>query len=373
MKISIKVSLLRALLKKVDDSVKSSAQKNPQYSNILISCSRDSAYLAGVNTESTVQVIIPSDEIDEFEDGSICAPMKKLTQIMAKYDTDSIVTITKLDEFSAQVKQGRSRQKLSCIQAREFAYSPNLENPKSVVELVRKDFASALNHVATVTNKFTTDDRLKGVSLKASTHSFRLASSDGHRVAKTDFSGCFEAEFNRLIPHESATAIAKLASTVKSEMIVLGVTDNHCVVSIDGVTLRTKLINDKPIDYDKFIVENGSSVFVNRDELATSVNLTLPILLDGKFPKIALTVSDSTVGVKAEDQNGVDHMYTEVDCNYDGAPFEIGINPLYLRSAIEAISEATIKLIYDPSQSAVISVIGKNSCSTSHHIMPIKL
>ncbi|HAS8538282.1 TPA: hypothetical protein I7730_00520 [Vibrio vulnificus] len=373
MKLSITVSILKSLLKRVDDSVKSSVQKRPQHSSVLIRCSEKGSYLAGVNPESTVQVIIPPDEIEDFEEGVICAPMKKLTQIIDKYQPTSTITITKLDEYSSQVKQGRSRQKLSCIKSSEFSYSPSSDKLSAILEINRKEFASALDIAASVADKNHVNPRLKGVSLKATANTFRVAASDGYRVAKANLSGSFDAEFEKLIPQESAVAIAKVASRSKSGTVNVGFSSNSCIISTEGLTLSTKLIDSNPIDYDKFIVEKGIPVSIYKDVLLRAANLALTILKDTKYPVITLEIGKATLNIKAKGINGIDAMHTELDCMYEREPYDVAINPLYLKEAIEGIPESVVNIIYDPSNSPVVSVLGAKSKSVSHHIMPVKI
>jgi DNA polymerase-3 subunit beta len=236
---------------------------------------------------------------------------------------------------SAEITSGRSKFRLSGIDASEFPELPEkpTATPVSIdAALLGKMLESVVPFVATDETRY----NLSGVlmeNLKDST--FRMVATDGSRMALADGKA---AEIDRLLPSRnilvSRKGIQEIRRLAESDpgMISLSASDKFLYVSMGDTEVWVRLLEEKFPSYKEAIPEGyPHSAIIGRDAF-DEVLRRMDVMSPDTHHDVKLVFSGEKLEVSTSDPEKGEAQDV-LEANYSGPGFTIGFNGRYLRDA----------------------------------------
>jgi DNA polymerase-3 subunit beta len=342
-------------------------QTLPVLANVLLSAKGNVLSLTATDTEIELQTTV---SVDVDEEGDITVPARKLLDICKALPSEALIDLHLVDH-KMKIKSGKSRYVLSTLSADEFPLSAEVTNATAI------DVPSKLLHDAIKRTSFSMalqDVRfyLNGLLLEVSSNALRCIATDGHRLA---FSSCavecsLDDPIRAIIPRKSVLELAKLI-TPDVEDISLLFSQNFLRVSLDNLTLTTKLIDGRFPDYNRVIPLDCDKELIIDKTLLTQVLSRASILSNGKYRGIRLKFADNTLSISTNNPEQ-EEASDELDISYSDTPIDIGFNVSYLLEALNKVETENVKLfLKDGNSSCLISPFDSND--TKYVVMPMRL
>jgi DNA polymerase-3 subunit beta len=363
-----KQTLLKAIA-----SVNGAVEKKntiPVLQNIKIEAKADKVVLLATDMDI---LVTSAFEADMKKGGTTTVPAQMFFDIVRKIPDNSQIMISQESPTILQIKSGKSKYSLPCIDAAEF---PNLSEGElgEEVEIEADKFAKMIDKTRFAISNDETRYYLNGLYLQAMAtqgngFELRTVATDGHRLALSLLSSDnFKTAFGVIIPKKSVAEIRRIIDGVKT--LKLSVSRVKIKITTDQTMIVSKLIDGEFPDYDKVLPKNNTQIAViNKKIFFDSVDRVSTVATD-KHRSIKLTVENGKMNLQVSTSDG-SFAYEELDVNYSGERIETGFNSRYLMDIIGQIDKDELLMRFKDSVSpAIIEAKEMNSVFV---IMPVRI
>ena len=367
MKFSINRELLLKPLLLVSGAVERKSTL-PILGNILFEISKQSLTLTATDLE--LEMVAYADIDNQYDDGKLTIPARKLLDICKSLPENSLITFTTQDD-TVKLSSGRSRYSLSTLPATDF---PNIEEWKGDVEfkLLKSELLRLIE--STHFSMANQDVRyyLNGMSIESEGNEIRSVATDGHRLAICKISNDSLALPARqvIVPRKGILEIIRLLSPVDEEVdVYLG--SNHIRIIDSEFSFTSKLVDGRFPDYRRVLPRNGDKIFITDKEQLRQVLSRASILSNEKFKGVRLNFSHSLLKITAnnpEQEQAEEEL--EIDFPYEN--LEVGFNVSYVLDVLSAIKDEQVKFTLADANSSVV-IEGADSGEALYVVMPMRL
>ncbi len=344
-------------------------QTLPILGNVLIVVSDGQMSLTGTDLE--VELVAKVEIDNDFVDGEITVPARKLTDICKSLPDGSTVSF-ELDGDKVTIRSGRSRFTLSTLSASDF---PNVEeSPASYKFSIVQDYLKNLiDSTAFAMAQQDVRYYLNGMLWEIKQNNLRLVATDGHRLAmcnqdiEADVSGTHQI----ILPRKGVIELGRLLDGGSSE-ISLTLGNNHLRAATDNFIFTSKLIDGKFPDYERVLPRvSDKIVTANRKDLREAF-VRAAILSNEKYRGVRLQLNTGDLKIFA---NNPDHEEAEevVSVEYQGSNLEIGFNVSYLLDVLSVINGDSIKFSLSDSNSSATIEDSSEEDKALYVVMPMRL
>jgi len=340
----------------------------PILSNILVQVSDNHVILNATDTEIEMLTKIECSEIQGS--GSTTVPAKKLIDICRSFSDESVIVFSYSDQ-KVTLKQGRSRFKLSTLEADEF---PNIDDEVKDVEFSIERLALIDLFQSTHFAMAHQDVRyyLNGLLLDMNNNKLTAVATDGHRLALSELvvSDCFSPH-KVILPRKSIYEILRVLSNTEDEKLNIAISKNHFYLYTSTLTFITKLIEGRFPVYSKLIPKNNNKeVVINRDLFKSSLS-RVAILANEKNRGVLLTMTPCLLTIAANNQEQ-EEAEESLEADTMGDEIKIGVNAGYLLDVLGNLDSGDVKLSFsDPNRSIFIE--SASVAKSQYIIMPVKI
>lgn len=299
----------------------------PILSQVVLSASGAKIHLAATDLDVSLTSWC---EAEVVRAGGIAIQAKKLVEIIRSIEGEEILLALEGPRLLS-VRAGTSRFKIHGLVAEDFPSLP--ETPGRVAEI---DFESFRRVVAKVFFAVSAEEsryQLNGALLKLKNGSLEMVATDGHRMALIEISVDGTKEDNPvLIPRKALQEIQRFEGKGN---LVYGRGENHLSFALGRRELICRILEGTFPDYDRVILkENPERPIFDRRALSAAVQRAS--LMTGDRARSVRLQVDSERAVITAVNSDLGEAVEEVACEYDGAGMRLGLNPEYLRQALEA-------------------------------------
>ena len=343
-------------------NIKIEAQKNSQGVDVVLLIATDMDILVTSNFEA-----------DMKKGGTTTVPSQMFFDIVRKIPDSAQIMISQESPTILQIKSGKSKYSLPCIDAAEF---PNLSEGElgEEVEVEAEKFAKMIDKTRFAISNDETRYYLNGLYLQAmatqgSDFELRTVATDGHRLALSLLvSDKFKTPFGVILPKKSVAEIRRVIDGVKS--VKLAVSRVKIKITTDQTTIISKLIDGEFPDYDKVLPKNNTQIaLINKKIFFDCVDRVSTVATD-KHRSVKLVVENGKMNLQVSTNDG-SFAYEELDVNYSGERIETGFNSRYLLDIIGQIDKEELLMRFKDSVSpAIIEAKEMNSVFV---IMPVRI
>ncbi len=310
------------------------------------------------------------------ENGAITAPAHMLYDIVRKLPDGSDIEITYPDAKGALcIASGRSKFSLSTIAVEDFPvvsddvlpinFEINKDELKTLID--RTQFSASIEEARYYLNGLYVHAKNEG-----ETKVLRVVATDGHRLACAESplpNGAEKLE-GVIIPRKSVLEIRKLLDDASIENIKISLSENKIKISLDNITLFSKLLDGTFPDYERVIpTDNNKILEVNVKELATAVD-RISVVTE-RTRGIRLTASTNHVTITATNAE-LGNAVEELEATYDKETIDTGYNFRYLLDILAQIKGEEVRLSLS-SNSAATVINDTSDNSAIYVLMPMRI
>jgi len=340
----------------------------PVLQNIKIEAKDDKVVLLATDMDI---LVTSSFESDMKTSGSTTVPAQMFFDIVRKIPDGSSVMISQDSPTIMQIKSGKSKYSLPCIDASEF---PNLSEGElsEEIEVEAEKFAKMIDKTRFAISNDETRYYLNGLFLQAlqkdSGFELRTIATDGHRLALSFLVSDLKAPFGVILPKKSVAEIRRIIDG--SKKVKIAVSRVKIKITTDQATIVSKLIDGEFPDYDKVLPKNNTQIAViNRRNFFDCVDRVSTVATD-KHRSIKLIIENGKMSLQVNTNDG-SFAYEELDVNYSGERIETGFNSRYLLDIIGQIDKEELLMRFKDGTSPAL--IEAKDMSSVFVIMPVRI
>lgn len=357
------------LLKAIADTNGAVEKKNtiPVLQNIKIVVENDKVILSATDMDILITSTFACDMKDS---GATTVPAQMFFDIVRKIPDGAI--LVKLEKnANLQIKAGKSKYNLPCIDASEFPALSESEISQEI-EIDGAKIAKMIDKTRFAISNDETRYYLNGLFLqsyiKDDKKEIRTVATDGHRLAMSFSQYDANEEFSIIIPRKSVNEIRRIIDGAKN--IKIGVSRSKIKIIADNSTIISKLIDGEFPDYEKVLPKNNNNIaLVNRKLFFDCVDRVSTVASD-KHRSVKIVVENGKMSLQVGSDDNI-LAFEEMDLNYSGERIETGFNSRYLLDIISQIDkEEIIFRLRDTMSPALIEAQDMNSVFV---IMPVRV
>jgi DNA polymerase III subunit beta len=335
MKFSLPQSDFQQLLQTVVSAVPTKSTL-PILSNVLIEAADGRLTLVATDLDISIRT---SGKATVSTAGSITLPAKKLADIVRELPNDEIRCSVSGTRVKIECKNGTFS--IVGLEAEEYPQLPVADTDQKIAvptEILEKGVRRTSYAVSTDETR----QMLTGVLLQIGAGRLNMVATDGHRLARAQFKGDYNAiEKDMIVPPKALHQVVRLASGTVS--VGLMVSKNYAIFDLGTTTVFSRLIDGSFPNYEQVIPKsNPKRVSVNREELIAAIrrvavladSVTHQIKLSLRPERLELSVNTADVGEGTE----------QVPVSFVGDRLDIGYNAAYLLDILRSIDNATISI-----------------------------
>jgi DNA polymerase III subunit beta len=362
----------KQILLKAISSVNGAVEKKntiPVLQNIKIEAKNDHVTLLATDMD----ILVTSNfESDMKKSGATTVPAQMFFDIVRKIPDGSKIMISQEAPTTLQIKSGKSKYSLPCIEASEF---PNLSEGElgEEIEIDAEKMSKMIDKTRFAISNDESRYYLNGLFLqgfkKDSGFELRTVATDGHRLGLSFLPAeNIKTPFGVILPKKSVAEIRRLIDGKKSAKIA--VSRVKIKVTTDNATIVSKLIDGDFPDYDKVVPKNNTQIAViNKRDFFDCVDRVSTVAND-KHRSIKVVLENGKMNLQVSTNDG-SFAYEELDINYSGERIEAGFNSRYLLDIIGQIDKEELLMRFkDGNSPALIEAKEMNSVFV---IMPVRI
>lgn len=288
-------------------------------------------------------VVTTSFDADIKNGGATTVPSQMFFDIVRKISDSSKIMISQDSQSILQIKSGKSKYSLPCIDATEF---PSLAEGElgAEIEVEADKLAKMIDKTRFAISNDETRYYLNGLflqSIKKETGTeLRCVATDGHRLALSYLAAeNLAVEFGVILPKKSVAEIRRIIEGGKK--IKISVSRVKIKIISEQTTIVSKLIDGEFPDYDKVLPKNNTQIaIVGKKLFFDSVDRVSTVATD-KHRSLKLSVENGKINLQVSTNDG-SFAYEEFDVTYSGEKIETGFNSRYLLDVIGQIDKEEI-------------------------------
>lgn len=304
-------------------------------------------------------------------DGAIAVQAKKFMEIIRSLVGDEVHLVQEEPEWIT-IRAGSSRFKIHGVRADDFPTIPSVEEQYRIdisFSEIRRMIGKVLFAVSQEESRF----QLNGALLKLKPESIELVATDGHRLALVESPlEVVAQEDSVLVPRKALQEIQRFEG---DGVIGYGRGEHHLSFRFGRRELTCRILEGTFPDYERVISrDNDKQLVFDRKTFGDAVQ-RVALLTGDRSRAVRLEFSPSQLVISAANPD-IGQAEEQVECDYEGPDFRLGINPDYLRDFLSVVEtdEVRFELKDENTQAVGYPVTGDSSLGRYLCvIMPMRL
>jgi DNA polymerase-3 subunit beta len=337
----------------------------PVLSHLLLRSRGDRLQLAATDLEVSLRSWC---DADVSADGAIAVQARKFVEIVRALEGEQVHLA--LDGQALHIRAGNSRFKIHGLSSEDF---PTLPEVPSGAELLlpfvdlKRMIAKVLFAVSAEESRF----QLNGALLRAKAGAVEMVATDGHRLALVEMpEGGSQASDGVLVPRKALQELQRFDS---ADELRFRRGEHHLSFQLGRRELICRILEGAFPDYEKVISKDSDKHTVfDRRRLVDVVN-RVALLSGDRARVVRLKLETGQLTVSAVNPD-LGEAVERLDCDYEGAPLEIGLNPDYLAQFLGAVDGERVRLdLKDANSQCIGHPVEQESGRYLCVIMPMRL
>lgn len=306
----------------------------PVLANVLIETAGEQS-IRVTGTDLDVNIFSTFDVDDIVSSGSLCVPAKKLFDIVRLLN-DGPVHFTQQENAWVKIKSGRAEFKVPGLEAGKFPEVRNAATTSFSVPalMMAKAIRRTMFAITQEEGRYT----LSGAKLEIEKGTFRMITTDGHRLALFETPTEISEAVDVLIPRKPLGEILKLtAEAGEKDVISLGIDKSHLSVQVGERILVSRQLTGQFPNW-QMVIPKGSDRKVECDASALLMAVRRATLMaDGRSHSVKFSLSStqgSTISATTPDEG---ESVEGIELDYRDENMEIGFNAAYVEDFLNTV------------------------------------
>jgi len=339
----------------------------PILCNLFLRAQDDCLEIIGTDLQ---MAILASIQTHVIEPGQTTVSAQKLFEIIKELDTDKDIEL-KIEDSFLVIKSGRSRFRLSVMQAQDYPGMPDDDTDMSF-ELDSQKFAKMIAGTAFAMSNDETRKYLTGTLFETDdTLGFRMVTTDSHRLALVELA--LDTSLHPvkcIVPKKTVIEMRKL-SEEQNGMIRLSLGARQVRLQCGSYTLSSKVIDATFPAYEEVIPkQNPRQVDIHCKKLDQSLRRSM-IVANDVTHDVRLTFTSEGLQVAAHNTEQ-EQAQEFVEADIQGVETVIGFNGRYLRDVLGVIDTEQVSIYFRDELSPVL-LTTTNDSGSKYVVMPMRI
>lgn len=341
----------------------------PILSNILISGEKNKINIIATDLEIGVMEIT---EADNVEKGSLCAPSRKLYDIVKELPKER-VEVQGGENFWVSIKSGRTVVNLPGLDPKEFPAFPLTEG-SDYFKIGASDLLEMIEKTVFAASSEESRFNLNGIYIekvnKEKKEFFRMVATDGHRLSMVDKALKSTVEKGIIVSRRGLTELKKVLGNSEAE-VSISLQDNNCIFKTDRTIVVTRLLEGGYPDYQQVIPTANDKHIILERKVFTGALRRAHVIASEKGEGVKFTIQKNIMEIRSGGPD-VGDVQEEINIDYQGDPIEVSFNARYLLDILNILDteKVMIELKEELSSGVIRPMNGENYL---YVIMPMRL
>lgn len=336
--------------------------------------------------------------VESPESGGILAPGRKLNDIVRALGTegdlefdsnDDTLEITLITANGRYGMKGLRREEFIDLPELFESDKPNLEEALNKDNLIPGKSPTAVfkedsmvwiaEKTAFAVSKDEYRPAMTGVYFEFAGDKVTAVATDSFRLAKAVLrsdESAFPSDLNMIIPARAVDLLAKADSDTIVSVIKSGAKVTHARFDIGSTAVISRIIDEEYPPYESVIPTNNDyTAIVEKTSLLAAIK-RVAIFASSVSNQIKLTVHNSSIKIKGEDEEGGTKADEEIKCDFDGHPMEVGFNYKFLEEALQNVDpdeDERVAICFSEADKPALVKPGADNEDYLVLIMPVRL
>ena len=343
----------------------------PSLKGIMMEVKDGALIMTASDMDITIQDRI---QVEQAEAGSVIVPAKLFGDVVRKLAGEEIA-ISADESSTIEVKCLNSDFILTGIQADEFVNIKNTDANATELVLDRHVFSEMVKSTSFAASIDQTKGVITGILTELDNDHLRMVAIDGYRMAiATAPAVSQEAKkiiISARIMNEIVKILADTEERAEEETMKITVDAKSAVLETGKTKVIMRLIAGDFIRYQDIIPhESAIRVFVNRKELAESVDRASLLSKEGRNNLIKLAIRDNVLTITSRSEEG--NVKEDVLIQKEGDDLDIGFNAKYMTDMLRAINDDEIVMNFNSSRTPCL-VTPKEGDAYEYLVLPVRI
>jgi DNA polymerase-3 subunit beta len=321
-------------------------------------------------TDMDVGLRVPL-EAELAREGVVVLPARLLLDVVRLLPAPQVSLELRAAQQDVELVSGNATFHIRTLRAEDFPPFPEPQDD-SAVTLPVQAFVSTALKVASSASRDETRPVLTGILVSASESELRMVATDSYRlsVKETSLEAALPSGFEVNVPARALQELARVAGHVEEEQVRISVRQNQILFELGGVVLSSRLIDGQFPNYRQLLPDAFEHELRIASAELTEVVRRISLLAQKNAPlRLSFNPGQLTVSAQTPD---IGEALESLPVSFQGEPLEIGFNPEFLRSGLEAIEEGDVVLkLISPLRPGLIE--SGDESRFRYLIMPIRL
>lgn len=340
MKITIKQDELQKALQHLSKATPARSTI-PILNSVLLSASNNTLTLRTTDLEITLVTNVTSTIEKE---GAVALPHRTLMEITGAL-TDVDLEISADENNRVKIKAGTGDYDIPGVGAEEFPQLPEVDNKKEVV-LKAQTLGDIIGKTIFALSADELKPALMGVLFAFGENTITAVATDGHRLSvcnRSDYESKGYAG-DVIVPRKFLQLLGQYIGSGDEDEVVLWVGDNHLTISVEGITIFSRIIDERYPDYRSVLPpDNDKTATLDREKFLSAVR-RVAIFSNRATKQITLHLSKDGSSITTEDPESSSSAREDIEAEYDSENMVLGYNASYLRDMLSHLDTEKVVL-----------------------------
>lgn len=335
MKFSLPRNEFQGLLQTVVSAVPGKSTL-PILSNVLIQAADGKLTLVATDLDISIRT---TGEARVSTAGSITVPAKKLADIVRELPNDEIRCA--VSGTRVKLECGSGSYSIVGLDAEEFPQLPATDGAKPAT-VATEALEKGVRRTAYAVSSDETRQMLTGVLIQIADGKLAMVATDGHRLARTQFTGDYPSlDRDIIMPPKALHQVVRLAAGTVS--VGLTISKNFAIFDLGATTVYSRLIDGAFPNYEQVIPKNNpKQVAINREGLIAAIR-RVAVLADSSTHQIKLSLRPERLELSVNTAD-IGEGQEQLAVGYTGDRLDVGYNANYLLDILRSVDTAEVSL-----------------------------
>lgn len=311
----------------------------------------------GVNAQKPGSITVPSRQLSDL--------IKNLPNIPLDISADA--------QYKLTITCDKGTYKLSGESDDDYPALPVIDE-KGHLKIDAKQLSRMIGKTTFAVSSDQLRPALTGVLFQIHEKEFRLVATDGHRLAKIEYSkfeSTIKTKLNVIVPPKALNEVAKESK----DTTTLSIGENHIRFDMGETQVYSRIIDETYPDYERVIPTNNDRKLTVDTHTLKDALRRVSIFANPVTHQVRIALSSGQVAVSAEDIDGGNTGMEKVPAQFDGDDLQIGYNSQLVLSSLGNVDtpEAVIMFKGPTSAGIVTPVSQADNENQMMLVMPVRL
>ncbi|GAB4287873.1 MAG: DNA polymerase III subunit beta [Ignavibacteriaceae bacterium] len=290
-----------------------------------------------VATDENIKMVIPA----------------RLLYDIIKSLKDTQITFRTEENSKLKISTDNGIYNISFSDPTDFPEIPAVPREKEII-ISGTDLRRAIEHTAFAMSKEDMRPAMTGTLFEFKSDGLRFVATDGHRLVRfLNKKIITENEEQYIVPERAISVLSKLLG--ESDVKIL-LSNTNISFQIGDIEFISRLIGEKYPAYGSVIpLENENILKADTETLIETIKRMMLFSSSTNAKQVKFSLKKNMLEVSAEDIDHGSNAKENIECEYSGAPMDIGFNTNYVHDILAHVGDKKVIFkLHSPTKACIV-------------------